>query len=264
MNTSLISIPGLILPRKSLILPGRFQDFRFRRQPFAPLRTADLFIRGASGDAPTTGSNITFAVDGTSCDALGVWISFNNADAINTCTYAGAACTFKIGITVGAVERLEFWQKIAPATGSNNVDISVVGGTWSSLPSAGASMFNGTDQTTPFINIGTNSGTSTQSTITLTNIGAANSGADGVGSPGTISVPSQTQSFLDNNPARDIGGSHSAGNGSVTYTWTIAPSDPWAAIAVEVKAAGAAGGSPVPPSPSVPSRRMVSWTRRAV
>lgn len=205
---------------------------------------ADLFIRGASGDAPTTGSNVTFAVDGTGCDALGAWVSFNSGDAINTFTYAGAACTFKSGLSLSS-SRLEFWQKIAPATGSNNVDISVVGGTWSSLPSAGASMFNGTDQTTPFINIGTNSGSSTQSTITLTSIGALNSGADAVGSPGTISAPSQTQSFLDNNPARDIGGSHAAGNASRTFTWTITASSDWIAIAAEVKAASA-GATPPP------------------
>ena len=199
---------------------------------------ADLFVRGAANDAAGGVQTITISIDGTGCDALAVCISHNQTDdPISTVTYAGAACTALDTSNNGTTLRMSVYQKIAPATGVNNVVVTFAA-PLNHSSAAGAHMFNGTDQTTPFANVQKASGTSVTASVTLTSIGALNSGFDGVAAtPSTsINTPTQTQSFVDNNPTECVGGSHAAGNASRTFQWTITASAPWASIAFEVQA----------------------------
>jgi hypothetical protein len=206
---------------------------------------ADLFVRGASADSAGGVSTITISIDGTGCDALAVCIAHNQTDdVISTVTYAGAACTALDTSNNGTTLQMAVYQKIAPATGVNNVVVTFTAGLNHSS-AAGAHMFNGTNQTTPFAGVQKASGSSTTAAVTLTAIGASNSGFDGVAStPSTsINTPTQTQSFVDNNPTDCVGGSHAAGNASRTFQWTITGTAPWASIAFEVQAAGAAAAN---------------------
>lgn len=198
---------------------------------------ADLFVRGASADAAGGVSTITISIDGTGCDALAVCISHNQTDdVIQTVTYAGASCSALDTSNNGTTLQMAVYQKIAPATGVNNVVVTFTA-PLSHSSAAGAHMFNGTDQTTPFANVNKASGSSVTASVTQSSIGAANSGFDGVAAtPSTsINTPTQTQSFVDNNPTECVGGSHAAGNGSVTFQWTITNTAPWASISFEVQ-----------------------------
>lgn len=206
---------------------------------------ADLFVRGASSDSAGGVQTITISIDGTGCDALKIDVSHNPTDdPIQTVTYAGASCSALDSSTDGTnAVRASTYQKIAPATGVNNVVITFVS-PLNHSSSAGAQMFNGTNQTTPFANVQKATGNSGTASVTLTSIGAANSGSDAVAAtPSTsINTPTQTQSFVDNNPSWCVGGSHAAGNASRTFQWTITAANIWASIAFEVQAPAAGGG----------------------
>lgn len=212
---------------------------------------ADLFVRGNSSDAAGGVQTITISLDGTGCDALAIVVSHNSVDdPISTVTYAGASCSALDTSTTGsgaATVTSSVYQKIAPATGVNNIVVTFVA-PLNHSSSAGGHMFNGTNQTTPFANVQKAAGSSTTASVTLTAIGANNSGFDGVAStPSTsINTPTQSQSFVDNNSSWCVGGSHAAGNASRTFQWTITASAPWASIAFEVQAPGG-GASAVRP-----------------
>jgi hypothetical protein len=208
---------------------------------------ANLFVRGASADAAGGVSTITISIDGTGCDALAIGVSHNQTDdVISTVTYAGASCSAKDTSDNGTTLRAAVYQKIAPATGVNNAVITFTA-PLNHSSAGGAHMFNGTDQTTPFINVTKASGSSTTASVTQTSIGASNSGFDVVAAtPSTsINTPTQTQSFVDNNPTECVGGSNAAGNASRTFAWTITGTAPWASISFEVQASGSAAAPPL-------------------
>jgi hypothetical protein len=193
---------------------------------------ADLFVRGNSADSAGGVQTITISIDGTGCDALAVCISHNQTDdVIQTVTYAGASCTALDTSNNGTTLQMAVYQKIAPATGVNNVVVTFTA-PLNHSSAAGAHMFTGTDQANPFINVTKASGSSTTASVTQASIGANNSGFDGVAATpsSSINTPTQTQSFVDNNPTECVGGSHAAGNASVTFQWTITASAPWASI----------------------------------
>jgi hypothetical protein len=202
---------------------------------------ADLFIRGAANDFAGGATSGTVTLSGVGCDLGLMFISHNPVDdPINTVTIGGTAATLVDTQTdAGGTVRIAVYKKVGAIGNDGVVNFT---SPLSHSSSAGCQFFNGTDQTTPLGTAQKATGTSTTAAVTVTSIGANNSGCDGVAStPSTsINTPTQTQAFVDNNPSWCIGGSHAAGNASRTFQWTITASAPWSSIAFEVMAAGAA------------------------
>jgi hypothetical protein len=200
---------------------------------------ADLFVRG--GSAPSAGvATITTAADCTGCDLLTVSVSYDPAaDTLSGITYAGAAMTLVDSNTVGANVKVATYKKTGPATGSNNIVVTFTAAV-NVTCMAGWQAFNGTDQTTPLGAAQKATGTSTSASVTLTSIGANNSGFDAVASAADESLPTQTQAYLDVSGTVTGAGSHAAGNATRTFTWTLSVSNVWASMAFEVNAAGGA------------------------
>jgi hypothetical protein len=119
----------------------------------------------------------------------------------------------------------------------------------------------------------TNQGTSTTASAVAAGT-AASSLVAGVASAGdslTATTAPATSRYVNNVTAGgghatgNIAGSTSAGGGSVTMAWTVASSAPWAAIAIEVQAGGAAAAQPVtraalqaPPRPQLNPSQVIS------
>ena len=203
---------------------------------------ADLFVRAASGDSAVGASTIVFAANGSGCDLITVFPCFNKGaspDSVSTVTYASSSLTFK-DFSSSASIRIEGWFKTGTFTGTTNVVVTFSAALNHSC-TAGAQLFTGTNQSTPLGTAQKNASSAGNSTITLTSIGAANSGCDAAASGNSVTVPTQTTSWIDNNQSIGGGGSHAAGNASRTFQWTIGGE--WAAIAFEVQASTAAGGA---------------------
>jgi len=103
--------------------------------------------------------------------------------------------------------------------------------------------FNGTNQTTPLINVTKATGTTGNASVTQSSIGASNSGFSAVGTTSTVGASNQTSVWANNNQTFDSGGDHAAGNASVTFTRTLTGGSTWSAISFEVAAAAAGAAS---------------------
>ena len=199
-------------------------------------------------DAATTGTALntntltfshTVGAGGTN-RLLTVGVSFDNR-AVTGVTYAGTAMT-NIGTAANAPASASLWRLTAPATGANDVAITMNGGGVNIVGCAIS--LTGVDQTTP---VGT---------------GATATGAT---SPATVNVSSATDEMVVDivgvenqtatagagqtdrcNALADINrgaGSTEAGAGTVTMSWTLGADAAWAIVGVSAKVA-AAGGPP--------------------
>jgi len=156
-------------------------------------------------------------------------------------TYATVALT-RITSILGTpcapgTTRSEQWQLVAPATGTNNVVVTLSGATQSSIHS-GALLFTGVHQTTPVrafnsASGGPASGNGASSTVNVTSA-AGDMVVNTVGQGCGITSAGQTQRFLNNvncgTTLNNSGGSTAPGAASVTMTWTFTSADEWQTI----------------------------------
>lgn len=175
-----------------------------------------------------------------------VMIVASSTDAgVNTTdiTYAAVALTEINGISdnfLGLANRSEQWGKIAPATGANNVVITVA----SSCGIVGGSVsVNGADQSTGWHNSATANGNSTAPSVNVTSAAGelvVDQMANGVGAtdlPTATVGAGQTQRWNDDNNNENRGcGSTEGGAATVTMSWTLSASELWTICSVAILA----------------------------
>ena len=188
----------------------------------------------------------------------------NDAGMATTATYAGAAMTAGAIVHTGVASTVGFvrvFTLLSPATGTNNVVVTLTGGT-ADLTGGSVSCLGAGSFATQYSAQG-----NTATTATATSAGSSSDGlivafvADGNGT--TSATAPSTSRFIKNlngnSGAGNNAGATSPSTGSnVTTAWTIS-SDQWAVIGVEVLA-GAAGDElarfrQVPPGHGGPPNR---------
>lgn len=192
----------------------------------------------ASGSA-LAASSLTYSLNNAAGDGLIVDVTFYDAvgtRAVSGVTYAGAAMTSIGGITVGGFNmRTEQWRLIAPATGANNVVVTM-NGTTAEIKSGAVSM-TGVHQTTMVGTQATASGSSTTPSVAVTSA-TDELVMDGIGADTPVSATvgaGQTERWKI---VAGVGGAGSseAGAASVTMSWTLGVSTAWVIAGVSVKA----------------------------
>lgn len=176
---------------------------------------------------------------------VSVQLGSNCATAVPTVsgvTYAGVALT-RIRTIAGtpcglATTRSEQWRRIAPATGTNNIVVTLSAATGFTIHS-GAMAFTGVAQTTPVRASAAARGTGTSSTVTVTSA-VDDMVVNTVGHGCGITAAGQTQRFLNNvscgNTLDNSAGSTAAGAApSVAMTWTFGVSDEWQTISSSLR-----------------------------
>lgn len=125
-----------------------------------------------------------------------------------------------------------------PASGAKTLTLSWTGAT---AVAACAISFTGSDTSSdanafPTAHRVTNNGTTGNLSLSVTS--ATGNYTVAVGASATISVPNQTQIFLDANPPDDVGGQRATGASSVSYTWT-GTTVKWGTAGIDIAAASA-------------------------
>lgn len=191
-------------------------------------------------DAATTGTaagagSLTFSHSvgaGGADRLLVVAVSIDNR-TVTGVTYGGTAMT-SVGSATNGAQVSHMWRLIAPATGANNVVVTLSGGGTDIV--AVATSYTGVDQTTPLGTAATATGTSTTASVAVTSA-TDELVVDSVSSNlGTLTVGAgQTQ--RGNTTAGDNfgGASEEVGATSVTMSWTIGSSSAWASVGVSIK-----------------------------
>lgn len=198
--------------------------------------------RDASSSASGAGvSSLTWSHTCSGADRLlGVGVGFWDSSAdVSGVTYAGAALT-KIGEATRVMAEAHQWRRIAPATGANNIVVTLVA---AGDLSCGGQSFSSVDQTTP---LGTQAVATGSSTAPTVNVSAATDdlvwdtlgGDDGTNTIGA----DQTSSWnITGGTVPNGAGSTEPGAATVTMSWTFGSTGSWAICGVAVKAA--AGGA---------------------
>lgn len=194
-----------------------------------------------------TGSNLYLLV--------GVSLVGSVGRTVTGITYNGVALSSLGNIANSVTYRTELWGLVAPATGAHNVVIST-GGPGSTIV-AGAISFTGVDQTTPTSGFATATGNSANPAVTVASAtgdmvfaGCIDAGG------GSISVDQTLRwnlQMLTDTPRG--AGSTATGASSVTTTFT-GSNNLWAALGINLKAAGGGGASFIA-SPNKPPRQAI-------
>lgn len=174
---------------------------------------------------------------------VGIAIEVSGAVTVGTCTYAGASLTKASGIqqTAGAPDKqVELWYKIAPATGANNLIVSV--STTADLH-IGAVSVTGAHQTTPLNTAGSAVNTSASPSVVLTSTVDGvmffdiESGEGGVGTVGAGQTKRWNLGTGGFNTDSSTELQTTAGLG--TMSWEVASTD-WAMAAIAIAPAAGA------------------------
>jgi len=197
-------------------------------------------------------TTITISFANTAGDLLIVpesfWQTNSGTGNITGITYNGVALTRAVDQTVNTGIgppyglRSQIWYLIAPATGTNNLVITITSIVEILAVRTGLLTLAGADQTTPLDQTGTNTGTSSTltSSVTTTANGeyivdaVANFSGNDITKDGTQTVIMDFTSL-----GTSGGGSYFAQTsaGAKTMQWTSPGSDPWVSVAASFKAA---------------------------
>jgi hypothetical protein len=203
--------------------------------------SSPVFDAATAGFAGATSGPITFSHTCTGSNRLLlIGISYLNSLAITAATYNGVAMTYVTdsdNTNGGANIQTRVWRLIAPATGSNTVSLTVMGGTGSF--SYLAQSFTGVNQTTA---IGTPAtGAENESTTATTTVtgSAGELFADFVGTLNTPTTTTagagQTERGENLDATFSIFGSTEAGGASVVMDWTLGAARWSASVGVPIK-----------------------------
>lgn len=162
--------------------------------------------------------------------------------SVTSVTYGGTALT-SIGSQNGPGNQNQatLWYLINPPTGTANISVSLSG---SKDVTAGAASFTGVNQTTPLGTLNSLSGTSTTASVVVSSAAgevvidavAANGDAVSLTAAGGQSVLWNIGTGTAGGNVRG-GSSNQPGASSVTMSWTLAASKPWAIGAISLKPA---------------------------
>jgi hypothetical protein len=169
------------------------------------------------------------------------------SETVTGVTYDGVALTL-IDSDVGGQRYASLWYLVGPATGANDIVVSV-SQTVQSVDSGSISL-TGVDQSVPLGTANTANGSGTAPSVTVS---AATDDlvvdALCIENAGTLSVgASQTQRYnaVGADGWNKRAGSTEPGAASVTMSWSDTVGGQWAIVAVPVKPKAAAGGSAIP------------------
>lgn len=200
--------------------------------------------------------------------AVGAGASALADRSVNTVTYNGVTCA-KLGTADDTVfEHSEIWRLNSPATGSSlSIVVSMTGAGANQLAAGAISYIDAaTAEGAP----SSNTATTINPTVTV---------ADSASGDHVISMSSNDNSTVATTEAgtlvwedEDVGADSDfncqrqvASGANTVCSWTNSSSGGgWAAVGIAIKPLAGVATSNPPPSPSVPSRRMVSWTRAAM
>lgn len=203
----------------------------------ATASSAGIAFDGASSSTGSSTLTWSHTVAAAGCDRIiVVGISHRENQPITGVTYAGQALTLIGGRSdPNDDSRIELWYRLAPATGTNSVQVtfSVVGNAV-----AGATSWTGVNQTTPlgaFVSANGISATATVNVSSATGEVVVDTLANKGGGPPTAGT-GQTQRWSAEQGNVGGGGSHEPGAATVTMSWTQA-NKAWAIGAVPLKPA---------------------------
>jgi hypothetical protein len=173
---------------------------------------------------------------------VGVSIRNESSETVSTVTYGTGNLTFVGAATNGTACRAEIWQLVNPATGANTVTVTLSAG---SKFVGGAVTFTGVHQTTPFGTFVPATGTSITPSVNVTSA-AAEAVIDTLAqrNSATTAAADSSQTGRWNDVTSGAGGtatnvrgagSTEPGAASVTMSWTLSSSRPWAIGAVSLK-----------------------------
>ena len=201
----------------------------------------------------TSGSSASFTFAHTTSGAnrllvVGVAIRTDAGQTVTSITYSGVALTFVRADTFAASVRSELWYRIAPATGSNSVVVTLSA---SAKAAVGAISLTGVTQTAPVEAQNGATGTSATPTETVTTvtdgawvIDALAFRSTGAGTPTGNPGAGQTQRWSQYNEgggtATNIRGKGSTEGprspaGAVVMDWALAASVDWAVSGIAVQ-----------------------------
>src|SRR2546425_4783859 len=230
-------------------------DLRSSNDGYLCLREAVASSIAYDASSGTSGSaaSFTFALTTSGASRLlvvGVTIRTDAAQTVTSVTYNGAALTFVRADAVGASVRSELWYRVAPATGSNNVVVTLSA---SAKAAAGAISFTGVDQTTPVDAQNGATGTSVTPSVTVTTVtdgawvvDAAAFRSTGVGVPTGNAGAGQTQRWSQYTegggaPLNIRGKASTEGPrsppGGVVMDWALSASVDWAISGLAIRPA---------------------------
>jgi len=218
----------------------------------SPSRAGITFDASAVANSNTTEMTWQHTVGPGLDRAMVVGVSIFSANkSVSGITYAGAPFTF-VGAQDGGSgannRRMEIWVLTAPAVGTNDVVLTMTGG---SKQVAGSASYFGVDQLSP-----TSAFTSAQGSSSAASVAVASAAdrmvVDCISTKGrAVSLTAGAgQTELWNDVTRTNGGnamgagSHTAGSGTTTMTWSLGKSEYWVI--------GATSLMPAPPRPYLP------------
>lgn len=209
----------------------------------------DIFVAGVSSTAvrATTTVTLSHTIASGANRYLLVGVSISNTASVSSVTYGGVGLT-RIGTqaTTGSNERVEMWQRIAPAVGTANVVVTL---TANCDVIVGAISFINVNQTTPHRGFVSNSGAGTNATLTVPTFDRdmvvdTVVAAGGAGTLTASAYQVEWWNLFTGNGAVDAGGAGSiqpgsygsatASAGTVYEDWTLNKSRRWAIGAVSL------------------------------
>ncbi len=217
----------------------------------------------------------TSATDTTSIASTTITISFNNVAGdlmvvgesmwqtlsgtgdVTAVTYNGVSLTKAVDQTVNTGIgppyglRSQVWYLIAPATGTNNLVVTITSITELLAVRTGILTLSGADQTTPLDQTGVNTGTGMTLTSAVTTTANGEYIVDCIAnfSGNDVTVNGTQTAFMDFTSVGTSGGSSyfsQTSAGSKTMQWTSPGMDPWVSVSASFKAAGGGGGATYP------------------
>jgi VCBS repeat-containing protein len=190
----------------------------------------------------------TIAVANVTNRLLLVSVTFNptGANGVSGVTYSGQALSlvqsWRDGANSANNVRCEIWSLLNPPVGSSNVVINFAGGGANAL-TAGATIWSGVDQATPFSR--TNTADGNGASVSLSIVSATNElvfNAVGIKSGASASTTGTGQVKLWGFAQNPYGtASVAPGAASVTNSWIVPSGQQWSSIAVSIKAAAVSG-----------------------
>ena len=226
--------------------------------PFAKALAQGINLDAVS--SADTGANLlnslTFSHTVTSSGSnllLIVGVSIRNpgaGDTVASVTYGGTGLT-QVGFRANANRsRVELWRLVAPATGANNVVVTLTGANTAAFV-VGAVSFTGASQTAPLGTFFSATGNSNAPNVTVTGVNEGEVVIDVVGkqnnSETLVVNPSQSQRWnrMTTNPGGNGTKENGAGStepspdggGNVIMSWSLTATRQWAIGAVAIKPA---------------------------
>lgn len=188
---------------------------------------------------------------------VGVSIRNSSSQTVGSVTYGGTGLTFVGATTNSTNARVEIWRLLAPATGTNNIVVTLAASANGRFVGAAAS-FTEVDQTTPLGPYFSNTGNTATPTVNVTSVAQNELVIDTIANntlDTSVALPcvggGQTQlwnnrttngSSSNNTPGAGSTEPGPAGGGTVTMSWTLqgcsgGTNRQWATGAVAIKPA---------------------------